>query len=238
MRGVSLVRRGAAALALALGVLAAPAAVTAGVMFVDEGGDRTLLSTGRVKIAPASPDAPTFVLDMARGRMWVANRARRTFWEGTIDEYCAGVTGSIAGGAARPVRVTVERTAHTETIAGWPTRKYRVLADGVLHEELWLTSETSVARALDAGRAADTVGRMMGCMLAVPPGPGVESSAEYRKLYAQGWPLRSVYYGAGGASGQSSIVTAGSRDIAEQEFAPPSGYRRAPFAEVVGGGAR
>jgi hypothetical protein len=231
-------RRGAAALALALGVVAAPAAATAGVVFVDEGGDRTLLSTGRVKIAPASPDAPALVLDMARGRVWVANRARRTFWEGTVDQYCAGVTGSMAAGTARPVRVTVERTAQTETIAGWPTRKYRVLADDALYEELWLTSETSVARALDAGRAADTVGRMMGCMLAVPPGPGVENSAEYRQLYAQGWPLRSVYHGAGGASGESSIIEAERRDIAEQEFAPPSGYRRAPFAEVFGAGPR
>lgn len=271
--------RRAAALALALGLVVAPAPAIGGFMFVDESGDQTLLAAGRVKIAPTSPDAPTFMLDMTRARLWVANPGQRTFWEGTVDEYCANVKGLVVGGAmagmdkaleeqlkdlspaererlqalmkgaGRPptaaggpagqVRVTVERTAQMETIAGWSTRKYRVLADGKLHEELWLTSDATVARELAAARVSDTFGRMMGCMLgAQPAAGGVENSAEYRQLYAQGWPLRSVYYGAGGASGRSTVIKAERRDIAEREFATPAGYRRAPFAEVFGGGAR
>ena len=132
----------------------------------------------------------------------------------------------------------MRRTEQTDTIAGWPTRKYRVLADGALHEELWLTADASVARELAAGRTAETLGRMMGCLLGAQPGTGVESSAEYRQLYAQGWPLRSVYYGRGGASGASTVIKAERLDIAEREFALPSGYRRAPFAEVFRGGPR
>jgi hypothetical protein len=231
--------RGAAVLALALGAVA-PAWALGGLAFVDESGDQTLIAGGRVKISPTSPDAPAFMLDMTRARVWVANPGQRTVWEGTVDEYCASVKGLAEGarGAAGPIRVTVEPTDQTDTIAGWPTRKYRILADGVLHEELWLTADASVARELASGRVSETFGRMMGCMLGAQPGAGVESSAEYRQLYARGWPLRSVYYGRGGASGTSTVIKAERRDIAEREFAIPAGYRPAPFAEVFGGGPR
>jgi hypothetical protein len=270
-------RAAAAVLVLAGAVAATSAPAAAGYVFVDESGDQTLLATGRVKISPTSPDAPTFMLDMTRARLWMANPGRRTFWEGTVDEYCASVK-SLAGGAmggmgktldeqlkdlppaerariqalvegagrppaasgasAGPVRVTVERTAHTETIAGWPTRKYRVLADGKLYEELWLTADTTIARELDAARVADTFGRMMGCMLGVQPADGIENTAEYRQLYMHGWPLKSVYYGGGGASGKSTVIKAERRDIAEREFAMPARYRRVPFADLFGAGGR
>jgi hypothetical protein len=262
-------RRAAAVVFVLAGLAAAtPAPAAAGYVFVDDSGDQTLLATGRVKMVPKSADAPTVVLDMPRARIWVAHPGARTFWEGTIDEYCASVKGLVgaaragmeeatkglspaereqiqalmkAAGAAPPakLRVVVERTADTETIAGWPTRKYRVLADGRLREELWLTSDAGVAREFEVARAPQTFGRMMACMLdGQPTGAGVEDSAEYRQLYAQGWPLRSVFYGAGGASGGSTVTKAERRDIPEREFATPAGFRRAPFAEVVGGGAR
>ena len=245
--------QGAAALALALAAVA-PAPAFAGFVFVDESGDQTLLTTRHIKISPTSPDAPAFMLDMTRARLWVADPGRRTFWEGTIDEYCTNVKGLeeqglppaererlqalMKGGPAGRVRVTVERTAHTETIAGWPTRKYRVLADGRLHEELWLTSDVTVARELEGARVSDTFGRMMGCMLGAQPGAGVENTAEYRQLYAHGWPLKSVYYGGGGASGTSTVIKAERREIAERDFATPPGYRRVTFADVFDGGGR
>jgi hypothetical protein len=214
-------RRAAAAAFVLAGVAAAtcrPAA--AGYVFVDDSGDQTLLAAGRVKMIPKRADAPTFVLDMRRARVWVANPGRRTFWEGTIEEYCTSVK-SLVGGAmagmeeqlkslppaeraqvealmksmgrgpatggvpANAVRVAVERTAETDTIAGWPTRKYRVLADGRLHEEVWLSADAGVARELDGARAPQTFGRMIACMMAGPsPASGVEDSAEYRQLYA------------------------------------------------------
>lgn len=228
----------AAAVLLALAGVA-PAGAAGGFVFVDQSGDQTLLAAGRVKVAPTSPDEPAFMLDMTRARVWVSNPGRRTFWEGTVDEYCTSVKPFTGGATAGQVRVTVERTGQTETIAGWPTRKYRVLADGALHEELWLTADASIARELDPARVSDTFGRMMGCMLgAQPAAGGVESSTEYRQLYTHGWPLKSVYYGAGGAAGTSTVIKAERRDIAEREFATPSGYRRAPFADVLGGGPR
>jgi hypothetical protein len=137
------------------------------------------------------------------------------------------------GSAGPPPRVTVERTAETQTIAGLAARKYRVLANDKLYEELWLTTDTALLRELDLGKAPDTFGRMFACMV----GGGsdrVETSTEYRQVYAQGWPLKAVYHGDGGAAGRSLVTRVEKRDVPEPEFAPPAGFRAAPLVEILG----
>lgn len=211
-------------------------------------------------------------LDIGRARMWVADSTRRTFWEGTVEEYCQAMrttmTGAMAdmekqmaeamkdmppaqreqmqqmmknmrGGApnAPAPRVTVEKTSETERIAGLPARKFRVLSDGKLYEEMWLTTDPALLRELEMAKAPDTFGRMSGCMAGMAGGPRPESSDEFRKLYGEGWPLKVVYYGAGeGGPGPAgtTVMKAEQRDIPEREFTPPAGFRAAPLTEVFG----
>jgi hypothetical protein len=134
-----------------------------------------------------------------------------------------------AGGPAP--RVTVERTDQTETIAGLPTHKYRVLADGKLYEELWLTTDAALLHELDLGRAADTFGRMFACLA----GAGVErveATGEYRQLFARGWPLRAVHHAEGQATARTLVRRIEPREIRESDLAPPAGFRAAPLTEV------
>jgi hypothetical protein len=256
----------ARALVLGLLLLLPAPAADAGWVIVDESGDQTLLSRGRLKIAPKKADGHSMVLDVGRARIWLAEAGRRAYWEGPVEEYCQTVRGTMAavdkqmaeamkdlppaqreqmmqmmkqmgrstpGASGPPPRVTIERTGETETIAGLPARKYRVLANGRLYEELWLTTDAALLRELDLGRAPDTFGRMFACMV----GGGserVEASAEYRQLYAQGWPLKAVYHGEGGGAGRSPVTRVEQRDIPEREFAPPAGFRPAPLSEMLG----
>src|SRR5262249_9667405 len=128
-------------------LLLGPLVSHAGYLIVDDNDEQVLVSTGRLKMAPASAGGMILVLDVGRGRLWVADSIRRRYWEGTVDEYCDGVrklstppqsARPDAGGSAQAPKVTVERTGETQTIAGLPTRKFRVLANGTLYEELWL----------------------------------------------------------------------------------------------------
>ena len=59
-------------------------------------------------------------------------------------------------------------------------------------------------------------------------------TAEYRQVYAQGWPLKAVYHGEGGGAGRAVVMKVESRDIPDREFAPPAGFRAAPLAEILG----
>jgi hypothetical protein len=253
----------AAARGLVLTVLLVAASVAdAGWLIVDENGDQTLVSRGRLKMSPKQGDGRSMVLDLARARMWVADAGRSLYWDGTVEEYCAAVRGTMAatekamleqlkdmppaerekmmrqmgiGGAAGPrPKVTIERTADTETIAGLVARKYRVLANGTLYEELWLTTDAALVRDLELARAPDTFGRMFSC-IAGPGGERVEADADYRQIFAQGWPLKVVFHGEGGGPGARALVTrVVQRDLPESDFTPPAGFRAAPLAEIFG----
>jgi hypothetical protein len=253
--------------ALVLGFsLLLPATAGAGWVIVDEGGDQTLLSRGRLKMAPRKAEGHSMMLDVGRARMWIADAGRRAYWEGAVEEYCQAVRGTMAaadkqiaeamkdlpaaqreqmlqmmkqmgrsapGAAGPPPRVTVERTGETQVIAGLPARKYNVLANGRLYEELWLTTDAALLRELDLGRAPDTFGRMFACMVG-GGGDRVEATAEYRQVYAQGWPLKAVYHGQGGGAGRAAVTKVEPRDVPERELAPPAGFRAAPLAEILG----
>jgi hypothetical protein len=139
--------------------------------------------------------------------------------------------GRAGAPAGPPPAVTIERTGDTEEIARFPTRKYRVFSNGRPHEELWLTTDAPLLRELDAGAAPDTFGRMSACMTGMAGSEQPEATPEFRKLYAEGWPLKVVYFGDDGTVA-STVLKVEPRDIPETEFTPPTGYRAAPLTEV------
>jgi hypothetical protein len=236
----------------------------AGWLIVDENGDQTLISRGRLKMSPKQADGHSMVLDLARARMWVADAGRKLYWDGTVEEYCQAVRGTMAatqkmmaeqmkdmppaqreqmmqmlkqmggdGASGPPPRVTIERTADTEKIAGLAARKYRVLANGKLYEQLWLTTDTALVRELELARAPDTFGRMFACV-AGSGSERVEATGDYRQIFAEGWPLKAVYHGEGGGPGRALVTRVEQRELGEPAFAPPGGFRAAPLAEVFG----
>jgi len=259
-------------LAIALGTaLSSP--VEAGWVIVDEGGNETALSRGRLKMSPKEAQGVSMSLDIGRARMWAADAGKKAYWEGTVEEYCQGMRTTMAGkmadmekqmaeamkdmppaqreqmqqmmknmrgggpGAPMP-KVTIEKTTEVQTIAGLPARKFRVLSNGKLHEEIWLTTDPALVRELEMTKAPDTFGRMSGCMAGMAGGARPEASDEFRKLYGEGYPLKVVYYGAEAAPGAPpagmTVQKVEPRDIPDREFAPPAGFRAAPLNEVFG----
>ena len=57
----------------------------------------------------------------------------------------------------------------------------------------------------------------------------------FRKLYAEGWPLKVIYHGeTGGGPAGTTVTKVEQRNISEAEFTPPTGYKSAPLSEVFG----
>jgi len=139
-----------------------------------------------------------------------------------------------------PPTVTIERTGEVQPIAGLPARKFRVLSNGKLYEEVWLTTDAALLRELEMSKAPDTFGRMSGCMASMAGGSRPEGSDEFRKLYAEGWPLKVVYYGSSDGPGPvgMTVTKVEQHDIADRDFSPPAGFRAAPLNEVVGAATR
>jgi hypothetical protein len=136
----------------------------------------------------------------------------------------------------KPGIVKLEDTDETTTIAGAPTRKYRVLVDGELYEENWLTTDPAFAKELALDKASEVMSRVSSCAENEDPtgqGLGVDEAEVYRKLYEKGWPLKVVVYKGGKAQPKSETTKIEKRDIPEKEFHPPGAYRKATLAEVM-----
>src|SRR5262245_2867327 len=225
-------------LAIAVTILRlGPFTTHAGYLIADQNGEQVLLSAGRLKMAPRSAGGLVMVLDVGRGRLWVADPGQKRYWEGTVDEYCDGVRGLSAAPTAeaapgRVPKVAVQPTSVTETVAGLPTRKYQVLADGTLYEELWLASDPALLRELVVARAPETFGRMSGCLATAGGGSRVETTDEYRKIYSEGWPLKAVFHGPGGPTPGTPVTRVERREIPEGEFARPAGLTAVPLLDV------
>jgi hypothetical protein len=179
-----------ALLAAALGTAAAHAGYR-----METEGVEILMAEGRLR--RSLPEAGIIMaFDPVRDALWLANSRTRTYWQGTVAEYCSEAKRAqdamkdrfmgrlspeqkqhmkeeqekekekpaAAPEPRRPVRVEIERTGETETIAGRPARKVRVLADGKLYEELWLITDPELARAANFGKVAELESRMRTCV--------------------------------------------------------------------------
>jgi hypothetical protein len=136
-----------------------------------------------------------------------------------------------------PGVIRVESTDETATIAGEPTRKFRVLVDGKLYQEDWLTTDPALGREFALDKASALMSRVSACAATADTGAervkSVDEGKIYRELYAHGWPLRVVSHAGGKAVPRSEVVSVEKRDVADHEFKPPPGYRKAGLAEVM-----
>jgi hypothetical protein len=148
----------------------------------------------------------------------------------------AGKTGSGSG------VIKIERTDETAAIAGQRTRKYRVLVGGKLYEEDWLTTDPNIAKEFALDKASALMSRVSACAAAGDPDPsrpkGADEGKIYEKLYPQGWPLKAVSHEGGKTRTKNEITEIEQRDVADSEFAPPAGFRKAPLADVMFSGMR
>ena len=138
--------------------------------------------------------------------------------------------------APGPGVIKVERTDDTSTIAGQPTRKYRVLVDGNLYEEDWLTTDPAFAREFALDKASALMSRVSACAQSSDPdsrNKGVDEGKIYQKLYPQGWPLKTVSHSGGQARTKTEVETIEKGEIPDAEFRPPAGYQKGPLRDVM-----
>lgn len=139
--------------------------------------------------------------------------------------------GPGAGGCVEPRR-EVRKTGQQATVAGFPAVRWEVLADGKVESEVWVAPSLGVARELDA-RKLEQFGAAMSKVSACGPGQGAGRGTDPGwKLAAEGYPVRTVVPGAGGATVE--IVKAESRSVPATEFQPPAGFARKTLREMMG----
>lgn len=222
----------------------------AGWVVEEADGTKVYVSDGKLKYADEG-GYTWVVYDTHADNIAMVNPHSRTYAEGSVGDYCSAVEKikeqALSGlspeerrmveelrGAkedkARPAVEVLEEGSGGD-IAGLATVKYKVLADGVLYEELWIAPEAPVLGELDMESFSRMSSEFSSCMTG---GKGmrnlsamVEASPAYSEVFKAGWIMKSVDYSEGSTPRTETNVKSFSKvSLSADELGPPEGYTR------------
>jgi len=134
-------------------------------------------------------------------------------------------------------QVSVMKEGDGGVIAGYSTVKYKVLTDGKLYEEVWLTSDPAVMKDLES-LFRTVMKKFEKCLFRVATVTdslplSVEESPEYKKIEQGGWQMRSKKNLGRGGPVTYEVVKLDKKDIPASEFEVPPGYKKVPIMEML-----
>lgn len=199
---------------------------------------------GRARVDGAL-EGLSVIVDVKNGEGWLIDAGSKRYAGGKIaelaeelrkaeqaqiDEAAAGDPGGRkAAEAARQLAVQVKDLGPGDRLQGYDTRRYQVLVDGELLEELWLAPKLEISREIDLAAFGVGLQKMLG---GAGIGQGYEESEAYVKLRATGYPLRQVLYFVGEKSTlEATSVTI--QGFPPADFAVPKGFVKVGYTELL-----
>lgn len=209
--------------ALMLGIFAFAGTANAGWEVRHASDDVTYVVSGKSK-EESKGDGTWTIIDGKSGRVSMVHPGKKIYWQGSIGEFCTALKQMIPQPTKNPSRpkVTIEE-AGGGTIAGLATKKYRVMADGQLHQEVWIAQVPELVEELNALEQQTGIGK---CSSAQSIEEFVSRDPAYTRLLEKGYVMKEVTYMSGTPVSSDNVVSLMQRDIAGSEFDVPSGYRR------------
>jgi hypothetical protein len=226
--------------------MASPA--NAGWIMLEQNGDKTLISNGNLR---GTSGGVSWIFNGPKKEMAFIDAGQKIYWRGTIDDYCSSSAKMIeqmmksvpedqrkmmeqmmAKEKQSPGhKVDVVKDGDGKKIAGFKTMKYRVLVNGELFEEVWLTTDASIMK--EYKPLIPMIQKFNSCLGNMDMEFTPEKSAEYQKLWQTGFQLRSVKYEYGNPETETNVVKMEKKNIADKEFEVPAGYQQRSFAELM-----
>lgn len=220
----------------------------AGFVMLDQNGETTLISKGRIKNAS---EGNVFILNGPRDEIIFINDEQKTYSIGTIDEYCNSLTTFFeqmmkgvpeeqrkmmeqmrAKGKESSIQnVSIVKSGDGGIIAGYKTVKYKVLADGKLFKEIWLSHDSSLMK--EYLPLIPVLKKFTSCTNKMEMESSLENTLEYQKLWEAGFELKSVRYEEGKSEHETNVVQLSKKTIPESEFKAPSGYKKVSFSGLM-----
>jgi len=216
----------------------------AGFVMVDENGDTTLISKGRIK---NTSEGLVWILNGNSDEMIFINNEQKTYSHGKTDEYCnllSAMFEQIMKGIPEEQRmmmdknkksskqdVSIVKSGDGENVAGYKTVKYKVLVGGELFKEIWQSSDSSLMK--EYKPLIPLLKKFNSCMNSMEMEFSPENTPEYQKLLDAGIELKSVRHELGNSSAETNVVQLNEKTIPESEFKTPLGYKKVSFAEMV-----
>ncbi len=222
-------------LATAVTLLGASVA-QAGFIQTESDGTTLYVQNGKLRGDNAESGDMWSIIDMSKGTITMVNPEEKSYFEGTIDEYCSSMRtmmdsmsqfmGGLIPKPAKKSKVEVVKAGPGGKVAGYDTTRYKVMVDGVLREELWLANDQALLKELGNPQ---TMAKFSQCAAMETD---YEASSEYQGVMKAGWPLKTVSHIDGKAETDTEVARIDKTDIPAAKFAAPKGYVRKPISAM------
>jgi len=242
--------RGARIFALAIAVIVVAASgAHAGWVLSEEDGQETVISKGKMK---SIWENGAVIFDGEANTVHFIDDSRKMIASGTVDEICDGINEMVESmlesvpaeqremmkkmmGDGKMPTVEIVEKGDGEKIAGFATKRYNVMADGELYEELWLANDKALMA--DCEAVMKMLGEFTSCTESISSmgsAPSAEASPEYTKIFGMGMIVKSVGHHEDETGNPDGISEIAKKDIPDATFELPNGYKAASFAEIFG----
>ena len=215
---------------------------------IDESGEITLVSNGRLK---QSWGEDALIMDGRRNQILFLSAEKKAYATGTPEEYCAlmketqeammaklpsdqrsmieGMRGDTNEHKAQ--KVAVKSLGPGGMVSGLATEKYAVSVDGELYEEVWLATDPDFLKQFKP--LVSIFRGFSECVGSMSLKDDVETSKEYLDLYEKGIEVKARRAGAEGEGETGHEAHVERVRVADSEFAVPAGYTKMELRAFV-----
>jgi hypothetical protein len=220
--------------------------LTAGIYTEEADGSKSFISNGKLK--EISEDGG-MILDGKSSEIIYYSPESKTYAQSKISDFCKSMAEimnqmmesmppefkELFGMDQEQKQPKVEIVSEGDggIIAGYKTVKYKVLADGKLHETMWQAMDAALVK--EHQSLLGILSEFKKCSNMIKFGdPPIELSSEYLKLMGKGLTLRSIQYEMGQENEVVNTVKVEIKDILDSEFQVPAGYKKVSMTDYFG----
>lgn len=220
--------------------------ISAGIYTEESDGTKTYISNGKFK--EISEDGG-MIMNSATGEFTYFSPDKMTYTQGKISEYCEAMSKIMnkmmqalppeykqmmgMNKKQKPPKIKIISEGDGGKIAGYKTTKYKVLADEILDEEIWLAEDASLIK--EFASLVNMLSEFEKCNSKMEFGSQpVGFSPEYIALMQKGLTLKNKHYESDMVVNETKTVKIEIKDIRDKEFNVPAGYKKLPMIDFFG----
>lgn len=223
----------------------------------DDDGSTTYISGDWIRIEDPDEGSFSSIFNMESKSLIIISHQNESYADGTMSDYCNAIKAMTSGmmegmtpeqremmeaymsksQSGPPPSVKIEHLGSGGNIAGYNTEKYKVMVDGELYEEIWISKEGDLKTLVEmfSEKVEPLTSEMVKCSaVGINFEQDPEFSEAYKELQRSGMELKSMRYEYGTPIIGSSVNSIERKSIPASEFKPPAGYSKVEFGEFMG----
>ena len=135
----------------------------------------------------------------------------------------------------KQIIISVKDTEQTEKIAGYDSKKYDVLYNENLNEEIWMTKDLNIQNELDTNKMSNLMTEFKKVNKRLGDN-SVKNEEAFINLFRNGgFPMKTVDHSFGDSVYVEEVIAVNKKDIPKSEFDLPTGYEERTIQSLIQG---